>query len=62
MYATGLLAIGLAANDACAEAVRNGMAVELAKVSIAISRVGPLGSADSLNRRPWVSIQHAREQ
>lgn len=32
VYATGLLAIGLAANDACAEAVRNGMAVELAKV------------------------------
>ncbi len=32
MYATGLLAIGLAANEACAEAVRNGMAVELAKV------------------------------
>jgi hypothetical protein len=32
VYATGLLAIGLAANEACAEAVRNGMAVELAKV------------------------------
>ena len=32
VYATGLLAIGLAASDACAEAVRNGMAVELAKV------------------------------
>lgn len=35
VYATGLLAIGLAANEACAEAVRNGMAVELAKVEIA---------------------------
>ena len=35
VYATGLLAIGLAANEACAEAVRNGMAVELAKVKIA---------------------------
>lgn len=32
VYATGLLAIGLAANDTSAEAVRNGMAVELAKV------------------------------
>ena len=35
VYATGLLAISLAANEACAEAVRNGMAVELAKVRIA---------------------------
>lgn len=32
MYATGLLAIGLVSNEACNEAVRNGMAVELAKV------------------------------
>ena len=32
MYATGLLANSLVANEACNEAVRNGMAVELAKV------------------------------
>ena len=31
MYATGLLAIGLTVSDACAEAVRNGIAIELAK-------------------------------
>ena len=36
MYATGLLAIGLISNEACNEAVRNGMAVELAKVQFII--------------------------
>ena len=58
MYATGLLAIGLAASDACAEAVRNGMAVELAKVGqhLIAKLIAGLDCHWALN---WLSLDSA---